>query len=86
MVLEMLRVLEDIYQKEFNENPIYQHTDTLQEGVKSKQYQPLMSRIRCGKIIFTANTSFKEILIKYSSFIYSELRKPNRPLYKEKKD
>lgn len=48
MMQEMLNVLEDVLQKEFGGSRIYRHIDALQEGVKAKLYQPLMSRIKCG--------------------------------------
>lgn len=56
MMLEMLHVLEDIYQQRFNESPIFRHADALQEGVKSRTYQTLMSRTKCSKYIFILAT------------------------------
>lgn len=49
MMLEMLYELESIYKTEFSDSPIYRHINALQEGVKAKVYQPLMSRTKCSK-------------------------------------
>lgn len=50
MMREMLHVLEFIYQNECdNESSVYRHADALQEGVKSRTYQTLMSRTKCSK-------------------------------------
>lgn len=49
MMLEMLHQLETIYYDKFNEKPIYRQADALQEGVKSKSYQSLMTRTKCSK-------------------------------------
>lgn len=48
MAKDMLKVLEDIMQNQFKRPPVCQHIDALQEGSKPKQYQPLLSRIKCG--------------------------------------
>lgn len=48
MIKEMLKVLEGILESQLKQGPIHQHIDALQEGVKAKQYQPLMTRIKCG--------------------------------------
>lgn len=48
MIKEMLKVLENVLENQLMQNPLYQHIDALQEGVKAKQYQPLMTRIKCG--------------------------------------
>lgn len=60
MMLEMLHVLEGIYQKQFNESPIFQQAGALQEGVKSKCYQTLMSRTKCS--MYTSNQPTKPII------------------------
>ena len=49
MIREMLKVLEGIQENELKEPLNHRHADVLQEGVKSRQYQPLMQRTRCGK-------------------------------------
>lgn len=51
MIKEMLKVLEDVLDKQLGQPPVHQHAEALQEGVKSKQYQPLMSRIKCGMLL-----------------------------------
>lgn len=48
MILEMLHVLEDIHLKKLSGNRIYNYSDALQEGVKTKKYQPLLSRNKCS--------------------------------------
>lgn len=50
MILEMLHVLEDIHINKLNGNRIYKYCDALQEGVRPKKYQPLLSRNKCSKL------------------------------------
>lgn len=52
MILEMLNVLENTYRETFDEPAIFRQVDALQEGVKSKTYQALMSRTKCSKSSF----------------------------------
>lgn len=49
MMLEMIKVLEDINENRMGANRVFEHNIALQEGVKSKQYQLLMSRTKCSK-------------------------------------
>lgn len=49
MIREMLRVLEDIYENKLEGERIYHQCEALQEGVKTKKYQPLMTRTKCSK-------------------------------------
>lgn len=49
MVLEMLRVLEDVYENKLGGERICQHYEALQEGFRPRKYQPLMSRTKCSK-------------------------------------
>lgn len=49
MMLEMLRVLEDVYENELGGERICQHYEALQEGFRPRKYQPLMSRTKCSK-------------------------------------
>lgn len=58
MILEMLNVLENIFRETFDEPPIFRQVDALQEGVKSKTYQSLMSRTKCSKSLFRLLLSF----------------------------
>lgn len=51
MILEMLSALEAIYRQTFNGSEIYRQVDILQEGVKAKKYQSLMSRTKCSELI-----------------------------------
>lgn len=49
MILEMLNVLEDIYENEMGKSHIYKYCDVLQEGKRSKKYKPLFTRDKCSK-------------------------------------
>lgn len=49
MAIEMLRVLEDVYENKLGGERIFKMHEALQEGVRSKKYQPLMSRTKCSK-------------------------------------
>lgn len=49
MIIEMLHVLEDIYENKLDGNHIYKYCDALQEGVRSKNYKPLLTRNKCSK-------------------------------------
>lgn len=49
----MLKVLENTLENQLEIKPIYNHVNALQEGVKAKQYQPLMSRIKCGRFFLS---------------------------------
>lgn len=49
MILEMLHVLEGIHSNGLNGARIYKYCDALQEGVRPKKYQPLLSRSKCSK-------------------------------------
>lgn len=48
-MLEMLRVLEDVYENKLGGERICDHYEALQEGFRPKKYQPLMSRTKCSK-------------------------------------
>lgn len=49
MILEMLHVLEDIHSNKLHGNRIFKYADALQEGVRPKKYQPLLSRSKCSE-------------------------------------
>lgn len=49
MILEMLHVLEDIYENKLGGSHIFKYCDALQEGVRPKKYQPLLSRNKCSQ-------------------------------------
>lgn len=48
MILEMLHVLESIYEKQLGGDRVYKYCDALQEGVRSKKYKPLLTRVKCS--------------------------------------
>ncbi|XP_031633123.1 tRNA pseudouridine(38/39) synthase [Contarinia nasturtii] len=50
MIIEMLNVLEDIYENKLGANHIYKYCDALQEGVRSKKYKPLLTRNKCSSL------------------------------------
>lgn len=50
MALEMLHVLENIYENRLGESRISEHYLALQEGIQSKRYQPLMTRTKCSML------------------------------------
>lgn len=56
MILEMLHVLEGIHSNELNGARIYKYCDALQEGVRPKKYQPLLSRSKCSKSEIQTNS------------------------------
>lgn len=75
MIKEMLKVLESVLENQLRQNPIYQHVNALQEGVKAKQYQPLMSRIKCGTILqtkFDQDICLNEFLIWFFTISIAE--------------
>lgn len=49
MILEMLNVLEDIYENKMGQSHIYKYCDGLQEGVRSRKYKPLLTRDTCSE-------------------------------------
>lgn len=48
MILEMLNVLEDMYENKLDGDRVYKYCDALQEGVRSKKYKPLLTRDKCS--------------------------------------
>lgn len=46
---EMLGDIQNIYENDMKELKINKHMNVLLEGVRSKQYMPLMTRVKCGK-------------------------------------
>lgn len=47
---EMLKDVQTIYEEKLKEKKLNTHLNVLLEGVRSKQYQPLMQRVKCGKL------------------------------------
>lgn len=56
MMKEMLGDVQKIYENELNEKRINNQLIVLQEGSKSKQYQPLLTRTKCSKCLQTITT------------------------------
>lgn len=48
MAKDMLKVLEDTLENQLKQPKVFQYAEALQEGVRPKQYLPLMSRTKCG--------------------------------------
>lgn len=48
----MLGHLENVYENEVKGKRLYTQLNVLLEGVRSKTYQPLMTRVKCGKPSF----------------------------------
>lgn len=48
MIKEMLGDIQKIYETDIKEMKLNTHLNVLLEGVRSKQYTPLMSRVKCG--------------------------------------
>lgn len=63
MILEMLHVLEDIHLNKLNGTRIYNYCDALQEGVRAKKYQPLLSRNKCSKLLNSKQTFYLIFLL-----------------------
>lgn len=49
MIVEMLKVLEEIYENKLGGSHVYKYCNALQEGVRSKKYKPLLTRNKCSK-------------------------------------
>lgn len=45
----MLGDIQKIYETDIKEKKLNTHLNVLLEGVRSKQYMPLMRRVKCGK-------------------------------------
>lgn len=53
MMHEMLGDIQRVYENEIDGGKkLNTHTNVLLEGVRSKQYTPLMERVKCGKCFF----------------------------------
>lgn len=50
MMHEMLSHIQSIYENRVKGPKMSNQIEILLEGVRSKQYQPLMTRTRCGKL------------------------------------
>lgn len=50
MMHEMLSHIEGIYENNLKKPKFSSQIEILLEGVRSKQYQPLMTRTRCGRL------------------------------------
>lgn len=72
MMQEMLGHLQNIYVTELKEPKLYNQLNVLLEGVRSRQYQPLLSRVKCGNI-FTFDVSLRNIVFffYFSHFVES---------------
>lgn len=44
----MLGDIQKIYEEDIKEIKLNKHLNVLLEGVRSKQYMPLMTRVKCG--------------------------------------
>lgn len=51
MMHEMLADIQRVYETEIGEKKLNTHLNVLMEGVRSKQYTPLMDRVKCGKCV-----------------------------------
>lgn len=49
MTMEMLQVLEGIFEEKWGGERIFDHPLAIQEGVQSQRYQPLMTRSKCSE-------------------------------------
>lgn len=50
MTMEMLQVLEGVYETKCKGERIFDHTLAVQDGAQPKRYQPLMARSKCSKL------------------------------------
>lgn len=69
MMHEMLSHIQGIYENHVRGPKLSTQIDILLEGVRSKQYQPLMTRTRCGR--FTVVQNFDR-LIKLNKTFFAE--------------
>lgn len=68
MMQEMLGHLQNIYETELKEPKLYNQLNVLLEGVRSRQYQPLLTRTKCGND-YRSNISLTNL--KFSLFFFA---------------
>lgn len=73
MMHEMLSHVQEMYEKHVKKPKLSTQIDILLEGVRSKQYQPLMTRTRCGRLL----PFYIFGLLKNVSFIHRKFGKSN---------
>ncbi len=66
---EMLSHIQGIYENQVKGPKLSNQIDTLLEGVRSKQYQPLMTRTRCGEYKCFGSIKFSSLKRTFGFFL-----------------
>lgn len=70
MTMEMLQVLEGIYETECKAERIFDHTLAIQDGAQPKRYQPLMTRSKCSKFNLLQTGIFRSNSMNFVLYLF----------------